>query len=155
MNAARGNRSSVRTRGFTAIEILIVLVIIGLVSSFAMPRISVTVARDRVRRAQYIVAADVERAFQYAARTRKPITITLNSTTKVLTVADRSSGTAYYQRDLSQTGTWALTAATVSPTTGITIFPTGISSAALTITLSNNAYSRTVTATIAGQVIKL
>ncbi len=140
--------------GFSAIEIIIVLVIIGLVASFAMPRISTTVAADRVRRAQFVVGSQVELAFQYAARTRKPVTVTLNSSTKVLTIADRASGTAYKTMNLSQSGPWSLTAATMSPSGGITIFPTGISSSALTITLTNNAYSRTVSATIAGQVSK-
>ena len=143
-----------RRGAFTAIEIIIVLVIIGLVASFAMPRISTTVAADRVRRAQFVVGSQVELAFQYAARTRKPVTVTLNSTTKVLTIADRASGTAYKTMNLSQTGPWALTGAAISPSAGVTIFPTGVSSGAITITLTNNAYSRTVSATIAGQVTK-
>lgn len=143
-----------RRSGFSAIEIIIVLVIIGLIASFSMPRISTTVARDRVGRAQFVVGSQVELAFQYAARVRKPVTVTLNASTKVLTIADRASGTAYKTMDLSQSGPWALTNATFSPSGGITIFPTGISTGTLTITLTNNAYSRTVSATIAGQVIK-
>jgi type II secretion system protein H len=147
-------RSGGRRGGFSAIEIIIVLVIIGLVASIAMPSIATTVARDRVRRAQFVVAAQVELAFQYAARTRKPVTITLNSSTRAFTIADRSAGTVYKAMDLSRSGSWALTNATISPSGGITIFPTGIASAAVTITLSNNAYSKTVSATIAGQVTK-
>ncbi|MDA1080879.1 MAG: prepilin-type N-terminal cleavage/methylation domain-containing protein [Gemmatimonadetes bacterium] len=143
-----------RKRGFTAIEIVIVLVIVGLVASFAMPRISTTVARDRVGRAQFVVGSQIELAFQYAARTRKPVTVTLNSSTRVLTIADRASGTPFKTLNLSQSGPYALTGATISPSAGVTIFPTGISTGAVTITLSNNAYSRTVGATIAGQVTK-
>lgn len=154
MGVLTGRTSTAQRRAFTTVEILIVMVIIGIVAAISMPSIATNVARDRVRRAQFIVAADIERAFQYAARVRKPVTIVINSTTKVLTVADRSSGTAYYQRDLSQTGTWALTGVTITPAAGITIFPTGISSAALTIVLTNNAYFRTISATIAGQVTK-
>lgn len=154
MTARTARRIGGRRSAFSAIEIIIVLVIIGLVASFAMPSIATTVARDRVRRAQYVVAAQVELAFQYAARTRKPVTITLNSSTGAFTIADRSTGTAYKSMNLSRTGEWALTDATISPSGGITIFPTGISSSAITITLSNNAYSRTITATIAGQVTK-
>lgn len=143
-----------RQVGFTAIEIIIVLVIVGLVAGFATPRISNTIAQDRVRRAQGVVAGNIELAFQYAARTRKPVSLTLNSSTRVLAITDRAAGTIYKQMDLSQTGTWALTGASISPTVGITIFPTGISSAAVTVTLTNNAFSKTVTGTIAGQVIK-
>lgn len=154
--AVEGRRWNIvrRRAAFSAIEVIIVMVIIGLVASFAMPSIADNVRRDRVRRAQFIVGSDVELAFQYAARVRKPLTVTLNSTTKVLAITDRSTGTAYKQRDLSQTGTWALTDATISPSGGITIFPTGLSSSALRITLTNNDYSKAVTSTIAGQVSK-
>jgi len=138
--------------GFTAIEIIIVLVIIGLVASIAMPRISTTVAADRVRRAQFIVGSQLELAFQYAARTRKPVTVTLAS--GVLTISDRASGTAYKKLNLAQNGPWALTSVTATPSGGITIFPTGIASSAIRITLTNNSYSRVVSATIAGQVTK-
>jgi type II secretory pathway pseudopilin PulG len=136
------------------VELLMVVVIIGLVAGFSMPRIGQVVARDRVRRAQFAVGSYVELAFQYAARVRKPMTITLNSGTKIFAITNRADGTLYRQYDLSQTGVWGLTNATISPSAGITIFPTGLSSAALTITLTNNSYSKTVTSTIAGQVTK-
>jgi type II secretory pathway pseudopilin PulG len=147
-------RSAREAIGFTTIEILIALVIIGLIASFAMPAFARTVAADRVRRAQFVIAGDVERAFQFAARVRKPVTINLTSSTGAFSVADRASGTAYYQRDLSSSGAYALTSASITPSGGITIFPTGLASGALTITLTNNAFSKTVTATIAGQVNK-
>jgi prepilin-type N-terminal cleavage/methylation domain-containing protein len=147
-------RSTRRQGGFTAIEIIIVLVILGLLTAVTLPGIGTTVARDRVRRAQYVVGSQMELAFQYAARVRKPVTVTLNTSTRVLTIADRATGTAYKTLNLSQSGPWALTGATLSPSAGITIFPTGIASAAVTITLTHNAYSRTVSATIAGQVTK-
>lgn len=140
--------------GFSAIELIITMVIIGLLSVIALPLISTTVARDRVRRAQFVVASQVEFAFQIAARVRKPVTVALNSSAGVLTIADRSSGTAYKTMDLSQSGPYSLTAAAIAPSAGITIFPTGIASSALTITLANNSYNRTVTATVAGQVTK-
>ena len=154
MRSNRARRNTQRRTGFTAIEIIIVLVIVGLVAGFATPRISNTIAQDRVRRAAGVVASNIELAFQYAARTRKPVSVTLNSSTRVLAITDRAAGTIYKQMDLSQAGTWALTGASISPTAGITIFPTGISSAAVTVTLTNNAFSKTVTGTIAGQVTK-
>lgn len=154
MATRRGDIGRRGRRGFSAIELIITMVIIGLLSVIALPRISTTVARDRVRRAQFVVGSQVEFAFQIAARIRKPVTVTLNSSTGVLTIADRASGTPYKQMDLSQSGPYSLTAVSVSPSAGITIFPTGISSSALTITLTNNGYDRTVTATVAGQVTK-
>lgn len=143
-----------RRAGFSAIEIIITLVLAGILATIALPSISRNVAQDRVRRAQFVVGSQVELAYQLAARVRKPVTVTLDASTKVLTIADRSTGTAYKTMDLARTGEWALTDASISPSGGVTIFPTGIASAALTITLTNNAYSRYVRATVAGQVTK-
>jgi prepilin-type N-terminal cleavage/methylation domain-containing protein len=147
-------RADGRRGGFTTIELLIVVVVLGILAGFAVPSILTTVANDRVRRAQYATASYIELAFQYAARTRKPLTITLNTTTQVLAITDRSSGTLYRQIDLSRGGDWSLTAVSMTPTAGITIFPTGLASSAMTITLTNNSFSKNITSTIAGQVSK-
>lgn len=145
-----------RTRrgGFTAIEMIIVVVIVGLMAAASMPRISRIVGEERIRRLQSSVASDLELAFALAQREHKPITVTYNTGTSVMSVTDRVSGIRLKTRYLGQSAEFSTTAVTFTPTAGITIFPMGLATAALTVTVSNGTFTRTVTATRAGQVTK-
>jgi hypothetical protein len=57
----------------------------------------------------------------------------------------------YRSRALGSTSEFKLSSITFSPTT-VDFFPGGISSAALTVTVTGSGYSRTVTATTGGLV---
>lgn len=140
--------------GFTAIEMIIVVVIIGLMATVSMPRISRLVAETRIRKLQEIVASDIEVAFASAQREHKPITVTYSTSTQVMSITDRVSGTVLKTRYLGQNTSMSTTAVTFSPSGGITIFPMGLATGTLTVTVSNGAYTRTITATRAGQVTK-
>lgn len=140
--------------GFTAIEMLIVVVIIGIMSAAIMPRISRIVAEERIRKLQAAVATDFELAFALAGRERKPITVTYNASTQVLSIADRATNTVLKTRYLGRNQSFSTTAVTFSPSGGITIFPVGLATAAVTVTLTNGAYTRTVAVTRAGMVTK-
>lgn len=144
-----------RRGGFTAIEMLIVVTIIGLMAAAVMPRISRVVAESRIRALQGAVAGELELAFALAQREHKPVTVTYNTTTQVLSITDRVSSTVLKTQYLGRAQFESATAATFSPSGGITIFPMGIATAAVTVTLTNGQYTRTVTATRAGQVTKL
>src|SRR5512140_3475331 len=153
MTALIPHRCSPR-RGFTAIEMVIAMVIIGMMAASVMPRISRVVAESRIRALQGAVAAEIELAFALANREHKPITITYSTSTNVMSITDRVSNTVIKTQYLGQAQYESATAATFSPSGGITIFPQGLATAALTITLTNGTYTRTVTATRAGQVTK-
>ena len=143
-----------RRDGFTAIEMIIVVVIIGLMATAAMPRISRLVAETRIRKLQEVVASDLELAFASAQREHKPVTVTFSTSTQVLSITDRVTGTVLKTRYLGQNTSMSTTAVTFSPSAGITIFPMDLATAALTVTVTNGAFTRTVTATRAGQVTK-
>lgn len=140
--------------GFTAIEMLIVVAVIGIMAAAVMPRISRIVAEERIRKLQGAVAVDLELAFSLANRERKPVTITYNTSTKVLEVKDRATSTVLKSRYLGQSQSFSTTAVTFSPTNGVTIFPNGLATAAVTVTVSNGTFTRTVSATRAGLVTK-
>jgi len=147
-------RRRIARGGFTAIEMLLVMVIIGVMAAAVMPRISRVVAEERIRKLQGAVAIDLELAFALASREHKPITVTYNTSTKVMSITDRVTNTVLKTRYLGQSQSFSATAVTFSPTGGITIFPAGLATAAVTVTVSNGTYTRTVSATRAGQVIK-
>lgn len=140
--------------GFTAIEMLLVMAIIGVMAAAVMPRISRMVAESRIRSLQGAVAVDLELAFALANREHKPVTVTYSTSTQVLSITDRATGTVLKTRYLGQSQSLSTTAVTFSPTGGITIFPAGLATAAVTVTVTNGTYTRTVSVTRAGQVTK-
>lgn len=147
-------RRRIARGGFTAIEMLIVMAMIGIMAAAVMPRISRIVAEERIRKLQGAVAVDLELAFALANREHKPVTVTFNTSTKVLSITDRVSNTVLKTRYLGQNSDFSATGVTFSPTNGITIFPAGLASAALTVTVTNGTYTRTITTTRAGLVTK-
>ena len=147
-------RQRIARGGFTAIEMLIVMVMIGIIAASVMPRISRIVAEERVRKLQGAIATDFELAFALANRERKPVTVTFSTSTQVLTITDRATGTVLKTRYLGRNQSFSTTAVTFSPSAGITVFPAGLSTAAATVTVSNGNFTRTVSVTRAGLVTK-
>lgn len=145
---------SVLRRGFTLPEMLIAIVIIVLLAAMAAPATAKQLRRGRVNQAANVVAADLENAVSYAARQRKPVRITRTTATS-FTVADRSTGTVIQRRELGVDTEWKVAMLTFSTGT-VDVFPSGITSGALTVTISEGGYSRQVRLSRAGlgQVIQ-
>jgi len=142
---ARGRRGALR-RGFTLIETIIAIVIIGLILRAGLPTFSRTLRVGRVNGAAQTLSADLDRAFATAARQRKPVRIIWNSSAMQYTLTDRASGTVLLTRPLGTAGSTSVTFS-VSP---FDIFPGGFASAALTVTLTERDYTRRVQMTRAG-----
>jgi prepilin-type N-terminal cleavage/methylation domain-containing protein len=140
--------------GFTAIEMLIVVVVIGVMAAAVMPRISRIVAEERVRKLQGAVATDLELAFAMASRQRKPVTVTYNASARTLDITDVATGTVLKSRYLGQSQSFSTTGAAFRPSGGITIFPAGLATAACTVVVANGDFRRRVAATRAGLVTK-
>lgn len=148
----RGNNGLEDRRvGFTLIELIMVMSILALAMGMAAPRIASSIQHNRVNRAVTLVAADLQSAFSVAGRQRKPVRVSLNTSTKTYTIADRATGATIRSRVLGPTSEYKLASVTFSPPQ-IEIFPNGVSTAALTVTLSSGDYSRQVTASTSGFV---
>lgn len=148
MNTIRtsGLRRPRLRRGFTLIEAIVVIVVIGLILRFAFPGFSRTLRVGRVNRAAQVLAADLDRAFATAARQRKPVRLEWNGSAMQYTLADRSSGTVLLTRPLGTAGATSVTFS-VSP---LDVFPAGFSSSALTVTVTESDYTRHIQMTRAG-----
>jgi prepilin-type N-terminal cleavage/methylation domain-containing protein len=145
---------SVLRRGFTLPEMLIVIVIIVLLAAMAAPATAKQLRRSRVNQAANVVAGDLENAVSSAARLRRPVRITRTTETS-FTVTDRNTGALIQQRELGSDTEWKVTALGFSTAT-VDVFPNGVTSASLTVTVSENGYSRQVRLSRAGlgQVIQ-
>lgn len=136
--------------GFSVAELVVVLALLGILASFALPSVARSVEQTRIDRAAFLMAGDLEYAFTLAAREQVPVRITVNSTARQYTLVNRATSTVLHRRDLGNGTQFGLTG--LSATGTIDVFPKGFASTAATYTLATPSFTRTVQLTRAGQV---
>jgi prepilin-type N-terminal cleavage/methylation domain-containing protein len=144
--ALRGAR---QRRGFTAIELMIVVVILCVLAAVGFPRVSREIRRSRANEASAVVAADVEVAFSLAGRQRRPVTLSYVSASKELQIADRATTAIVRRRPLGTETEWKIDRVTAFGLP-VTIFPSGVASGAFTIDLTSGSSTRRVSSTRVG-----
>jgi prepilin-type N-terminal cleavage/methylation domain-containing protein len=143
------NHKNVR-HGFSIIELIAVMAILGIMASFAGPAFSRIVRHQRVNRAATVIASDLQNAFAAAARQRQPVRIQADANTRSYQFIDRKTGAVLRVRSFyGDTSEYRLSKLQFNPTT-IDVFPTGISSSAIVIDLANGDYAKQITASTAG-----
>lgn len=142
-----------RRAGLTLIELMVALVVLGILLSMTVPRVSRITMRSRVDEAAGIVAGDLSQTISLAARRGRPVTISLEGSNRYV-VKDRATSpadTVRLRRNLALGSDAGVSVVSFSPAS-VTVFPNGTVSAAFTVTLTTNGYTRTVTMSQAGQV---
>jgi type II secretion system protein H len=135
---------------FTMVEVLVVVAIIGILATMAGPAMSRIVRHQRVNRAATVIAADLQNAFAVAARQREPVRIQADAPSRSYQFLDRKTGAVLRVRTFyGDTSEYRLTSLVFVPTT-LDVFPSGISSSPVTISLANGDYNKTITASTAG-----
>lgn len=140
-----------RRRGYTIIELLIVMVIIGVLAGLAYVKMVPGLQRGRVRSAASLLAGDLQYAQILAARNREPIVFTVDIDSLTYQVTNRSGTQVFRTRNLGPTGEYALDEVSATPTT-IEIFPNAVAAQSGTYVLGLNGYRRRVTFSRAGQI---
>jgi type IV fimbrial biogenesis protein FimT len=140
-----------RPGGFTLLELMIVVVILGVMTGVAAPRMHSLIERQQVDRAAQVVASDVRTAFTSAARGRVPVRVTIAAPGARYTITNRTTGDTIVQRNL---GTGDLRVASVTATTGtLDVFPNGIAGTGVTLVVGDpKGYSRRVMVSRVGYV---
>jgi type IV fimbrial biogenesis protein FimT len=138
--------------GFSIIELLVVVAILGIMAGIAGPAMSVMVRHNRVNRATMVITSDLQNAFAVAARQRQPVQIQADSVNRSYQFVDRKTGTVLRIRTFyGDNSEYLLNTLVFTPAT-IDVFPNGVSSAPLTVKLANGDYSKKITASTAGFV---
>jgi prepilin-type N-terminal cleavage/methylation domain-containing protein len=134
--------------GFTLIETLIVMSMLGVIALLSMGRISEYVRERNVAAASSMVRNDLQQAFAIAARNRRPVRVSFADT--ALRITNRENSVTYVRRGLGVGGGLNLNPADVTFCTStcsnatIDVFPNGWASDSLTVTISKGSYTRGV-----------
>ena len=136
--------------GFTLIEMMLVVVLIGIGTMVAVPRVRTMIIRQQVDRTSQIVASDLRSAFTSAGRGRVPVRVAFTPSTTKYAITNRVTGDTIVRRNLG-TGDLNVTGVTGSAAT-LDIFPNGVASGVDTITIAGSGYSRIVTVSRVGFV---
>jgi prepilin-type N-terminal cleavage/methylation domain-containing protein len=142
--------------GFTLLEILIVLVLIGIVAAISIHSVGDTIRRDRVQKAAAIISTDIEQAFALAGRQRTPMRLLFDSAHKTFAVVERADTTRKYRTRQFATGDLALDYFSVNRN-DLDVMPSGLSTDTLSLRLgiysrNGSRYDRTIRMTRGGLV---
>jgi len=139
-------------KGFTLLELMVVVVIMGVVGSMSAGRIHELMLHGRLSRAASGVQNDLEAAFATAGRNRRPIRIVWNSTSMQMQVTDRA-GYLTYRRTSLGVDPYGLTPGAVTfSRSPVEVYPTGLANDTLLITLSVENITKRVRMSRAGLV---
>lgn len=138
--------------GFSMVELIAVVAIIGVMALVAGPAMSKVVRHNRVNRATSIITSDLQNAFAVAARQREPVRIQGDAASRSYQFVDRKTSAVLRIRTFyGATSEYGLDTLKFNPAT-LDVFPNGVSSAPLTVYLSNGDYSKQISVSTAGFV---
>lgn len=138
--------------GFTMLEILVVVAIVGIIATMVGPAMSRIVRHQRVNRAATVIASDLQNAFAVAARQREPVRIQADAPSRSYQFVDRKSGAVLRIRTFyGDTSEYRLDKLVFDNPT-IDVFPNGVSSVPVKIDLANGDYAKQITVSTAGFV---
>jgi prepilin-type N-terminal cleavage/methylation domain-containing protein len=143
------NQSARNRRGFTMIELLIVMGIIGIVVTMSMGRTSRMITAWRVNSAAQAMQNDLQSAFALVGRNRKPLVVSIDKAKMQLRLVSRSGTDTFRLRAFGASSTYRLQGSnlTVYPTTTPTtleIYPPGLASDSLSILIKKDGVARRI-----------
>jgi Tfp pilus assembly protein FimT len=115
-----------RSAGFTAVEVLIVLVVLMIIGSMGYPQMAGRVMAGRADNAARMVASDLRMAVALAARQGTPIRVEFDESALELRLINRA-GTVVHQRAFGSGSEFPVESANASAT--VTVFPNRLASA--------------------------
>jgi type II secretion system protein H len=138
--------------GYTVLELIIVMSLIGLVAAIVLPSMGRTLAQVRLQRAATMVASNVQLAQSLASRQRRPVRLSVDASQKVIRVRDYTNpATVYAEQWFDRTAENAVGRLEVT-NTDIVIYPSGLYAEPFTFTLTTADKRRVISVSRAGQI---
>jgi prepilin-type N-terminal cleavage/methylation domain-containing protein len=139
-------------RGFSLLELLVVVVITGVVTGLSMSKFSTYLAHERVAKAAVGIAGDINTAFAIPGRIRRPVRVRVDTSAMALLVTDRAQSTTYRTTPFGSRYNLKASNVTVYPATALEIYPNGFASDTMLITLTSNGITQRVRVSKGGTV---
>ena len=136
--------------GFTLIETIIVLVVVAILAALVVPQANAAISQSRVQNSASVIAGDLQLAFSLASRQRAPLRIVVDPSGRQYRITNRA-GTVIKERKVGDTSDLHVGSMT-STVTQLEIFPNGLASGPISITVTLNGHTQTISMTRAGQV---
>jgi prepilin-type N-terminal cleavage/methylation domain-containing protein len=137
--------------GFTILELITVLVVGGILTSFAMGRVTQIMSSQRLKAASVAVQNELSGAWAIALRNRRPVRISWDASKMQLNITDRAGTTVYRRTTLGSA--YGLRSSGVDFSINpLEIYPNGLAADTLRITLLANTYTDTIRVSRAGLV---
>src|SRR5213075_2410649 len=87
-------------RGFSLIEILLVLTLIGIAAAISLPKVSRITSQNRIQRAAQALQLEVQQAYAISGRNRAPVKIAWNSSTLQVQTTNLAGSTVFRRLSL-------------------------------------------------------
>jgi prepilin-type N-terminal cleavage/methylation domain-containing protein len=131
-------------RGFTMLELIIVLAVVGILALVSIGKSSAILTRWRVTRAAQALSEELQAGFAVVGRNRKPVIITLDTVKMELRLSDRS-GIVYRTRNFGPASPYRIESRNVTASRlSVEIYPPGLAADSLSFMISKLGTSRRV-----------
>jgi prepilin-type N-terminal cleavage/methylation domain-containing protein len=145
-------RSTRLTGGFTLIEMVIAITVVGILIAVSIWRIVPAVERAKVRQATSVIAADLRYAQMVAARQHRPVVVIVTPAVQGYMIRDRNGTTIFRTRLLGPDTDYGVQDLSSTPANAVEVFPSGVTPQTTILTVKNDSYERKVRITRAGHV---
>ena len=132
------------------IETIVVLVMVAMMAVAVVPKANEAIVHSRVNNTANVIAGDLQLAFSLANRQRSPLRLVVDPSGRKYRIVNRA-GTVIKERRIGDLSDLRVASVTTTVNT-LDVFPNGLSSGPITITVATNGYRQRITMTRAGQV---
>jgi prepilin-type N-terminal cleavage/methylation domain-containing protein len=134
-----------RRSGFTLLELMLVIVMLGLVSLVSFRRVGAMTTQWRVNRAAQAYGEELQAAFAIVGRDRRPVSISLRKDSMQVRITNRDSSVVYRKRDIGRWSAYKLDSANVQPSKlNLEVYPPGLAADSLQIEITREGKYRRV-----------